>query len=217
MGSHISKIDGVYVCSFTAAETKNRRELQLAPSKVPETGLGERAAQKVDLLRTAVPAVEQEPPAADIEMAVPQAVEDAAGKAHEPVRQRFRRLAVKVTLALVDDCVPVFIMVMKPALCGGRRAGAKGIYRHRAARRRRIGGSRCKSSRWSIGPSVSGVPRAHRSDWGRRQLAYIVADAHLLAPKLRTLSPHDTTAAARRNDGWNALERVRLLDLARRA
>jgi hypothetical protein len=44
-----------------------------------------------------------------------------------------------------------------------------------------------------------------------------VADAHLLAPKLRTLSPHDTAAAARRNDGWNALERVRLLDLARRA
>lgn len=66
-------------------------------------------------------------------------------------------------------------------------------------------------------PSVSGVPRAHRSDWGRRQVAYIVADAHLLAPKLRTLSPHDTAAAARRNDGWNALERVRLLDLARRA
>lgn len=69
MSSHISKIDGVYVCSFTAAEAKNRRELQLAPSKVPETGLGERAAQKLDLLRTAVPAVEQEPPAADIEMA----------------------------------------------------------------------------------------------------------------------------------------------------
>jgi hypothetical protein len=44
-----------------------------------------------------------------------------------------------------------------------------------------------------------------------------VADAHLLAPKLRTLSPHDTAAAARRNDGWNALERVRLLDLARQA
>jgi hypothetical protein len=44
-----------------------------------------------------------------------------------------------------------------------------------------------------------------------------VADVHLLAPKLRTLSPHDTAAAARRNDGWNALERVRLLDLARRA
>jgi hypothetical protein len=43
VGSHISKIDGVYVCSFTAAETKNRREFQLAPSKVPETGLGERA------------------------------------------------------------------------------------------------------------------------------------------------------------------------------
>jgi hypothetical protein len=53
--------------------------------------------------------------------------------------------------------------------------------------------------------------------WGRREVAYIVADAHLLAPKLRTLSPHDTAAAARRNDGWNALERVRLLDLARRA
>jgi hypothetical protein len=35
-----------------------------------------------------------------------------------------------------------------------------------------------------------------------------VADAHLLAPKLRTLSPHDTAAAARRNDGWNAQERV---------
>jgi hypothetical protein len=49
------------------------------------------------------------------------------------------------------------------------------------------------------------------------KLPYIVADAHLLAPKLRTLSPHDTAAAARRNDGWNALERVRLLDLARRA
>jgi integrase/recombinase XerD len=27
VGRHISKIDGVYVCSFTAAETKNRREL----------------------------------------------------------------------------------------------------------------------------------------------------------------------------------------------
>ena len=106
MGSHISKIDGVYVCSFTAAETKNRRELQLALSKVPETGLGERAAQKVDLLRTAVPAVEQEPPAADIEMAVPQAVGSAAELAHELSRQRLRRLAVKVTLALVDDCVP---------------------------------------------------------------------------------------------------------------
>jgi hypothetical protein len=67
------------------------------------------------------------------------------------------------------------------------------------------------------GSNVSGVPRAHRSDWGRRQVAYIVADAHLLAPKLRTLSLRDTAAAARRNDGWNALERVRLLDLARRA
>jgi hypothetical protein len=59
VGSHISKIDGVRVCSFTAAETKNRRELQLAPSKAPETGLGERAVQKVDLLRTAVPALER--------------------------------------------------------------------------------------------------------------------------------------------------------------
>jgi hypothetical protein len=65
--------------------------------------------------------------------------------------------------------------------------------------------------------SVSGVPRAHRSDWARRQVAYVVADAHLLAPKLRTLSSHDTAAAAHRNDGWNALERVRLLDLARQA
>lgn len=37
------------------------------------------------------------------------------------------------------------------------------------------------------------------------------ADAHLLAPKLRTLSPQDTAAAARRNHGSNALERVRLL------
>ena len=27
VGQHISRIDGVYVCSFTAAETKNRREL----------------------------------------------------------------------------------------------------------------------------------------------------------------------------------------------
>lgn len=106
VGSHISNIERVYVCSFTAAETKNRRELQLAPSKVPETGPGERAAQKVDLLRTAVPAVEQEPPAADIEMAVPQAVGSAAELAHELSRQRLRRLAVKVTLALVDDCVP---------------------------------------------------------------------------------------------------------------
>jgi hypothetical protein len=106
VGSHISKIDGVYVCSFTAAETKNRREFPLAPSKVPETGLGERAAQKVDLLRTAVPAVEQEPPAADIEMAVPQAVGSAAELAHELSRQCLRQLAVKVTLALVDDCVP---------------------------------------------------------------------------------------------------------------
>lgn len=106
MSSHISKIDGVYVCSSTAAEAKNRRELQLAPSKVPETGLGERAAQKVDLLRTAVPALEQEPPAADIEMAVPQAVGSAAELAHELSRQRLRRLAVMVTLALVDDCIP---------------------------------------------------------------------------------------------------------------
>jgi hypothetical protein len=63
---------------------------------------------------------------------------------------------------------------------------------------------------------VSGVPREHRSDWGRRQVAYIVADAHLLVPKLRTLSPHDSAATACRNDCWNALERVRLLDLARR-
>jgi hypothetical protein len=71
--AHQQDRDGIYVCSFTAAETKNRRELQLAlPKKVPETGLGERAAQKVDLLRTAVPAVEQEPPAADIEMAGPK-------------------------------------------------------------------------------------------------------------------------------------------------
>jgi hypothetical protein len=27
VGRHISKIDDIYVCSFTAAETKNRREL----------------------------------------------------------------------------------------------------------------------------------------------------------------------------------------------
>jgi hypothetical protein len=27
VGWHISRIDGVYVCSFTADETKNRREL----------------------------------------------------------------------------------------------------------------------------------------------------------------------------------------------
>ena len=106
MSSHISKIDGVYVCSSTAAEAKNRRELQLASSKVPETGLGDRAAQKVDLLRTAVPALEQEPPAADIEMAVPQAVGSAAELAHELSRQRLRRLAVMVTLSLVDDCIP---------------------------------------------------------------------------------------------------------------
>jgi hypothetical protein len=39
---------------------------------------------------------------------------------------------------------------------------------------------------------------------GRRQVAYIVADAHLLAPKLQTLAPHDTAATASRNDGWNA-------------
>jgi hypothetical protein len=120
-----------------------------------------------------------------------------------------------VTLALVDDCVPVFIMVMKPALCGGREQVQKAFTDivPPAADASAV----ADANRGSIGPSVSGVPRAHRSDWGRRQLAYIVADAHLLAPKLRTLSPHDTTAAARRNDGWNALERVRLLDLARRA
>lgn len=87
MGSHISKIDGVYVCSFTAAETKNRRELQLAPSKVPETGLGERAAQKVDLLRTAVPAVEQEPPAADIET-LPGKLMSQFGSASDGLRSR---------------------------------------------------------------------------------------------------------------------------------
>jgi hypothetical protein len=46
VSSHISKIDGVYVCSSTAAEAKNRRELQLAPSKVPETGLGEEPRKK---------------------------------------------------------------------------------------------------------------------------------------------------------------------------
>jgi hypothetical protein len=63
---------------------------------------------------------------------------------------------------------------------------------------------------------VSGVPREHPSDWGQRQVAYIVADAHLLVPKLRTLPPHDSGATARRNDGWIALERVRLLDLAKR-
>src|SRR3546814_1848277 len=98
----------------------------------------------------------------------------------------------------------------------GRRAGAKGIYRHRAARRRGNGGSRCKSSRWSTRPSVSGVQHTHRFDWGRLSVAYIAADAHLLAPKLRTLSPHDTEGGARRHDGWNALERVRLLDLDRK-
>jgi hypothetical protein len=51
---------------------------------------------------------------------------------------------------------------------------------------------RSSSRGWSVvgsGPMVSGVPREHRSDWGRRQAAYIVADAHLLVPKLRTLSP----------------------------
>jgi hypothetical protein len=46
VSSHISKIDGVYVCSSTAAEAKNRRELQLAPSKVPDTGLGEEPRKK---------------------------------------------------------------------------------------------------------------------------------------------------------------------------
>jgi hypothetical protein len=51
--------------------------------------------------------------------------------------------------------------------------------------------------------NVSGVPREHRSDCGRRQAAYIVADAHLLVPKLRTLSPHDSAATASRNDDWN--------------
>ena len=73
-----------------------------------------------------------------------------------------------------------------------------------------------KTTNLSLDRIVSGVPRERRSDWGRRQVAYIAADAHLLVPKLRTLSPHDSAATACRNDGWNALERVRLLDLARR-
>ena len=107
VGSHISKI--ATASTFVASPPPRPRTAgssSWAPSKVPETGLGERAAQKLDLLRTAVPAVEQEPPAADIEMAVPQAVGSAAELAHELSRERLRRLAVKVTLALVDDCVP---------------------------------------------------------------------------------------------------------------
>ena len=59
--------------------------------------------------------------------------------------------------------------------------------------------------------------RVHTGPTGDGAKLPIVVDAHVLAPKLPMLSPHDTAAAARRNDEWNALERVRLLDLARRA
>jgi len=58
---------------------------------------------------------------------------------------------------------------------------AKGIYRDCAARRRRIGGSRCKSVKVVDPPFGKRCSACTPVRLGRRQVAYIVADAHLLA------------------------------------
>src|SRR5262245_36413266 len=48
--------------------------VQLGAVQVIKRRLGERAEQKVDLLRAAVPAAEQKPPTADLGMLVPEIV-----------------------------------------------------------------------------------------------------------------------------------------------